>query len=515
MRVRFAPSPTGALHIGGVRTALYNYLLAKKHSGTFILRIEDTDQKRYVPGAEDYIKDALDWCGINPDEGPDQGGSYGPYRQSERKDMYAQYAYQLVDSGHAYYAFDTPEEIEQMRQAAQDAGNHGVKYGVETRMSMKNSLTFSAEETSAWLDAKKPFTIRIKIPKDEVVSFVDEVREKVQFESKELDDKVIFKSDGMPTYHLANVVDDHAMKITHVIRGEEWLSSTGHHVYLYRYLGWEDVMPKFAHLPLILAPTGKGKLSKRHGKKFGFPVFPLSWEADKEEDSFTGFKDAGYLPGALVNFLAFLGWNPGTEQEIFNLSELVHAFSLNRINKAGARFDIDKAKWFNQQYILAMPDNVLVEEFKLMATKYDYAVSDEFALLYVGMFKERSLFLSDLISQGKFLLDENIAEETYDRKSIRKKWKGDAEAIMEEYITALEKEKDFSPAYLEQFTKDHLEKKELGFGALFPGLRLGLSGSLKGPSVFNIMQILGKEKTINRLKSTPSIFAKLNEEQNG
>ncbi len=513
MRVRFAPSPTGALHIGGVRTALYNYLLAKKHGGTFILRIEDTDQKRYVAGAEQYIKDALDWCGISPDEGPDQGGDFGPYRQSERKGRYADFAYQLVEKGHAYYAFDTPEEIEAMRNAAQEAGNHSARYGVSTRMGMKNSLTFSAEDTKQWLDDEKPFTIRIRIPEDEVVSFTDEIRGKVQFDSGELDDKVIFKSDGMPTYHLANVVDDHAMKISHVIRGEEWLSSTGHHVYLYRFLGWEDVMPKFAHLPLILSPTGKGKLSKRHGKKFGFPVFPLSWNAEKEEDSFIGFKDAGYLPDALINFMAFLGWNPGTEQEIFSLEELIETFTLARINKSGARFDIDKAKWYNQQYIFQMTDEMLADRFKEIMKLEGQEVEDAFALSYVRMFKERIQFLPDLVTQGAFLLNDEVG--VYDEKSVRKKWKGDAEAVMNDYVEALAGEEDFDPVYLEDYTKRYLEQKELSFGALFPGLRLGLSGSLKGPGVFEIMALLGKDKTLKRLTEAPSVFAKIKEEHNG
>ena len=513
MRVRFAPSPTGALHIGGVRTALYNYLLAKKMGGTFILRIEDTDQKRYVPGAEDYIKSALAWCGISPDEGPDQGGDFGPYRQSERKDMYAQYAFQLVESGNAYYAFDTPDEIEAMRQAQQAAGNQGARYGVDTRMSMKNSLTFSAEDTKAWLDEGKPYTIRLRIPEDETITVNDVIRKTVTFESKELDDKVIFKSDGMPTYHLANVVDDHFMQISHVIRGEEWLSSTGHHVYLYRFLGWEDTMPQFAHLPLILAPEGTGKLSKRHGKKFGFPVFPLSWEAEKEEDSFTGFKDAGYLPEALVNFLAFLGWNPGTEQEMFSLSELVEAFSLDRINKSGARFDIVKAKWYNQQYILQMTDEALAEEYSKMANEAGREVSTDFALKYVRMFKERIEFLPDLLTAGSFLADDEVAE--YDNKSVRKKWKGDAEAVLNGYLEVLAQEDNFEPAYLESFTKEYIEKNGLSFGALFPGLRLGLSGSLKGPSIFDMMEILGKEKSIERLKNAPAKFAAIKEEANG
>lgn len=513
MRVRFAPSPTGALHIGGVRTALYNYLLAKKLGGAFILRIEDTDQKRYVPGAEDYIKAALKWCGIGPDEGPDEGGAYGPYRQSERKDMYAQYALQLVESGHAYYAFDTPEEIEAMRNAQQAAGNQGARYGIDTRMSMKNGLTFSKDDTKTWLEEGKPYTIRLKIPEDEVVIVADEIRGTVRFESKELDDKVIFKSDGMPTYHLANVVDDHFMEISHVIRGEEWLSSTGHHVYLYRYLGWEETMPKFAHLPLILAPEGTGKLSKRHGKKFGFPVFPLSWEAEKEEDSFTGFKDAGYLPHALVNFLSFLGWNPGTEQEIFSLSELVEAFSLARVNKAGARFDIVKAKWYNQQYILMMPDEELAERFITMAKESGKEVDTAFALAYIKMFKERVEFLPDLLTAGQFLLQDEIPQ--YDEKAVRKKWKGNAEEVMSAYIGALSKVDNFLAEPLEEFTKKYLEDNELSFGALFPGLRLGLSGSLKGPAVFDIMEILGKEKTINRLSQAPIAFAKIKEAANG
>jgi len=513
MRVRFAPSPTGALHIGGVRTALYNYLLAKKHGGKFILRIEDTDQKRYVRGAEEYIKEALEWCGISPDEGPDQGGPYGPYRQSERKSRYEEFALQLVNSGHAYYAFDTPEEIEAMRMAQQEAGNQGARYGMDTRMSMKNSLTLSAEETKAWLSADKPFTIRLKIPEDETVSVNDIIREMVHFESKELDDKVIFKSDGMPTYHLANVVDDHFMKITHVIRGEEWLSSTGHHVYLYRFLGWEESMPQFAHLPLILAPEGPGKLSKRHGAKFGFPVFPLSWNAEKEEDSFVGFKEEGYLSASLVNFLAFLGWNPGTEQEIFSLAELVEAFSLERINKSGARFDIDKANWYNQQYILKMSDEDLANRYIEMSKVEGRDVEQEYALVYVKMFKERIQFLPELLSQGQFLMQDKLME--YDEKAVRKKWKGNAPEVMEKYVGVLDNEDNFEAEYLEKFTKKFIEDNELSFGSLFPGLRLGLSGSLQGPAIFDIMAILGKEETINRLRIAPTAFAKIKEKANG
>jgi len=339
IRVRFAPSPTGALHIGGVRTALYNYLLAKKHNGTFILRIEDTDQTRYVPGAEDYIQEALAWLGFSPDEGPKQGGDYGPYRQSERKDLYAQYAMQLLKDGNAYYAFDTAESLTAQR-SAYEARKEVFRYDASTRMGLSNSLTMSAEDVEKRLSSGEPYTIRLKIPADESITIQDQVRGDVTFSSNELDDKIMLKGDGMPTYHLANIVDDHLMEITHVIRGEEWLPSTAHHKYLYRFLGWEETMPQFAHLPLILKPTGKGKLSKRDGAKLGIPVFPLAWKGATAEESFTGFREYGFDPQAANNFLAFLGWNPGTEQEMFSLEELVEAFTIERVGKAGARFDV-------------------------------------------------------------------------------------------------------------------------------------------------------------------------------
>ena len=336
IRLRFAPSPTGPLHIGGVRTALYNYLLAKKTGGTFILRIEDTDQTRYVPGAEDYIIESLKWCGLEPQEGPGFGGDYGPYRQSERKALYKKYAQQLIDSGNAYYAFDTPEELEARRQAEKEKGNHTFKYDSKLRKEMNNSTTLSAEEVKSRLESGTPYTIRLKIPIDEIVTVKDLIRGDVNFQSNELDDKIILKGDGMPTYHLANIVDDHLMKISHVIRGEEWLPSTAHHVLLYRFLGWEDKMPQFAHLPLILKPNGKGKLSKRDGAKLGIPVFPLSWAGTVQDDAFEGFREFGFDPNAVINFLAFLGWNPGTEQEIFSLDALCDAFSIEKIGKAGA-----------------------------------------------------------------------------------------------------------------------------------------------------------------------------------
>ncbi|RME93486.1 MAG: glutamate--tRNA ligase, partial [Bacteroidetes bacterium] len=350
VRVRFAPSPTGALHIGGVRTALYNYLLAKKLGGTFILRIEDTDQTRYVPGAEAYILEALDWLGLTPDEGPGFGGAYGPYRQSERQAQYLKYAQELVASGRAYYAFDTPEELEAQRELAKAAGKHSFKYDAQSRGQLRNSLSLPKAEVEALLADGVPYTIRLLVEPGQTVVIEDLVRGSVSFQTDELDDKVLLKADGMPTYHLANIVDDHLMKISHVIRGEEWLPSTAHHVLLYRAFGWEDTMPAFAHLPLILKPTGKGKLSKRDGLKLGIPVFPLAWKGDTPEDSFMGFREFGFDPAAVLNFLALLGWNPGTDQEIFSLDELIAAFSIEKIGKAGARFDFDKAKWFNQQY---------------------------------------------------------------------------------------------------------------------------------------------------------------------
>ena len=345
VRVRFAPSPTGALHIGGMRTALYNYLFAKKFNGTFILRIEDTDQTRYVEGAEKYITEALDWFGITPEESPDKGGAYSPYRQSERKAIYRQYAEALIEKGHAYYAFDTPDELDQLRK-----NDPEFRYGVKTRNKLKNSLSLSRDGAQKLVHQGDHVTVRLKIPQDEKIEFTDHIRGHVSFDSNELDDKVILKGDGMPTYHLANIVDDHLMKISHVIRGEEWLSSTPHHVIMYRSLGWET--PEFAHLPLILKPTGQGKLSKRDGAKFGFPVFPLSWESDNAEDNFTGFREDGYLPEALRNFLALLGWSPGDDREILDTEVMIPLFSLDKIVKSGARFDIDKALWFNQQYII-------------------------------------------------------------------------------------------------------------------------------------------------------------------
>ncbi len=399
IRVRFAPSPTGALHIGGIRTALYNYLLAKKFGGTFILRIEDTDQTRYVPGAEAYIIEALHWAGIVPTEGQSFGGEYGPYRQSDRKAIYHDYAQKLVENGQGYYAFDTPEELDAARQA-----DDTFKYDYKSRARLNNSLTLSAAEVQQRLDSGAPYVIRLKVPEGETVHIQDLVRGEVNFQSNELDDKVMLKGDGMPTYHLANVVDDRLMKITHVIRGEEWLPSTAHHVLLYRAFGWEAEMPRFAHLPLILKPDGKGKLSKRDGTRLGIPVFPLSWAGETPEDSFVGFREAGFDPRAMVNFMAFMGWNPGTEQEIFSMDELADAFSVEKIGKSGARFDIEKARWFNQQYIMASSEEELAATVRPIIEAHGHQPTEAYLRSFVGMMKERVVLFSRFLDKWRVLL---------------------------------------------------------------------------------------------------------------
>jgi glutamyl-tRNA synthetase len=389
VRVRFAPSPTGPLHIGGVRTALYNFLFAKKNHGKMILRIEDTDQSRFVPGAEEYIKEALDWCNIEIDEGPDQGGPYGPYRQSERRSIYKTYAQQLLDEGHAYYAFDTSEELDEMRERLKAARVASPQYNSITRMQMKNSLTLPEDEVQEKLKKGEPYVIRLKVPRKEEIRLNDQVRGWVMVHSTAIDDKVLMKSDGMPTYHLANVVDDHLMKVTHVIRGEEWLPSAPLHVLLYRYLGWEDTMPVFAHLPLLLKPDGNGKLSKRDGDKMGFPVFPLEWNDPENAQKSMGFREEGYLPEALVNFLSLLGWNPGTNQELFSPEELIEAFSLERIGKAGTKFDIDKAKWFNQEYLKHYPKEELGEYIRQSAEAESITVDSKLAATVAEEMKQR------------------------------------------------------------------------------------------------------------------------------
>ena len=503
IRVRFAPSPTGALHIGGIRTALYNYLLSKKYGGSFILRIEDTDQTRYVQGAEEYILEALNWCGLMPDEGPEIGGDYGPYRQSERKAIYNEYAFKLLENGNAYYAFDTSEELDQKREAEKKKGNHAFKYDNKTRMEMRNSLTLSEEEVNQLLKQGISYTLRLKIPKDETIEVNDLVRGTVSFDSNELDDKILLKGDGMPTYHLANIVDDHLMKITHVIRGEEWLPSTAHHVLLYRFLGWEDEMPQFAHLPLILKPNGKGKLSKRDGSKLGIPVFPLSWESDQPENSFQGFREFGFDPNAVINFLAFLGWNPGTEQELFSLEELSEAFSIENIGKAGARFDYDKAKWYNQQYILADSVDHLSAVLEPRLAEKGYKASKSYLNGFVELMKERVVLYPDFLENGSYFFEP---VQDYDQKMIRKKWKPEKRASFEQLLGSLKNADSFASDAIKTVVEDFMEENGLKFGDVLPVLRLAVSGTTKGPSIFDTMALIGKEETINRLKTGYDYF---------
>ncbi|MEZ4985894.1 MAG: glutamate--tRNA ligase [Saprospiraceae bacterium] len=506
VRVRFAPSPTGALHIGGVRTALYNYLLARQTGGQFILRIEDTDQTRYVPGAEQYIKDALAWFGLTPDEGPGYGGDKGPYRQSDRQPIYQEYAQALIESGKAFYAFDTPEELDAKREAEKADGNHNFRYDVTTRMEMRNSESLPASEVAALLDANTPYTIRLKVPADEVVTIHDLIRGEVQFQTNELDDKVLLKADGMPTYHLANIVDDHLMEITHVIRGEEWLPSTAHHVLLYRAFGWEDTMPQFAHLPLILKPTGKGKLSKRDGAALGIPVFPLAWNGDTEEESFTGFREFGFDPKAAVNFLALLGWNPGTEQEIFTLEELITAFSVEKIGKSGARFDFDKAKWFNQQYIAQTDDAALAAQIKPWLQAHGVERTDAFLRTFAGLMKERVVFYPDFWKNGYYFFTE-VKE--YDEKTIQKKWKPEMLPLFEELRATLLALGDTDEATLEATVKSFMEANGLGFGQVLPVLRVGVTGTMQGPAIFAVMALLGSQEVDKRLKRAFEVFSRL------
>jgi len=508
IRVRFAPSPTGPLNIGGIRTALYDYLLAKKHGGTFILRIEDTDQKRFVEGAEEYVIDALHWLGIAPDEGPRAGGDYGPYRQSERKATYGKYVQQLIDSGHAYYAFDSHEELEQMRTRLERQGIQRAKYDASTRMDMRNSLSLPEDEVKKLLDNNASYTVRLKVIPGETISFEDEIRDKVSFSSDELDDKILLKTDGMPTYHMANIVDDYLMKISHVIRGEEWLSSTPHHILLYRYLGLEGSIPKFAHLPLLLKPVGKGKLSKRDGAKFGFPVFPMEWN-NPDGQIYEGFKEAGFLPEAIINFLAFLGWNPGTEQEIFSNDGLAKAFSLKQVSKGGARFDFDKAKWFNQQYIIHTEDQKLAELIATDIKEAGYTVSQEYLTKFCGLMKERVVTLKDFLSAGSFFF---VKPDKFDEKTIRKKFKLENKDHIQNLISELSELSDFDSAELEKVVKGYIEKNELGFGAILPILRIGVSGTMKGPDLFSTMELIGKAEVISRLNSNLELFKQIKTE---
>ncbi len=493
VRVRFAPSPTGPLHIGGVRTALFNYLFAKKHNGTFILRVEDTDQNRYVEGAEDYIVESLNWCNIPYDEGPGKDGGYGPYRQSERKDRYKKYALQLIDNGAAYYAFDTPAELAAAREKA-ESNKETFIYNHHNRLDFTNSLTLTADEVQERLQRGDDYVIRFK-PEIKTLFMFDEIRKGIEIDTSLLDDKVLFKSDGMPTYHLANIVDDHEMKISHVIRGEEWLPSMALHVHLYESLNWDA--PKFAHLPLILKPTGKGKLSKRDGDKMGFPVFPLEWNPENGDKS-TGYREDGYLPEAVVNMLAFLGWNPGTEQEIFSLDELVQAFSLEHVNNSGAKFDPEKTKWFQQQWFVQQDDAVVGSAFAkaLQAKGIEYG-SEDFVNIVVGLVKERAVFVEDLFELAGFFF---TAPREFDEKAASKSWKEDTADIMNNVIEVIQKAEDDSAVGLSDAVKGWIKEQEMGFGKVMMPLRLSLVGSLMGPDVFEIASLIGKQETVRRIQ---------------
>ena len=494
-RTRFAPSPTGALHIGGVRTALYAYLAARRHGGTMVLRIEDTDQTRYVPGAEDYIREALAWCGLTPDEGPVAGGEYGPYRQSERKHLYGDYAKKLVAAGYGYYAFDSAEDLDRLRSDA-EANGQTFRYGGVVRDGLNNSLDMTDAEIEQRLASGEPHTVRLKVPRDEVITVRDRVRGEVQFQSNELDDKIMLKADGMPTYHLANVVDDRLMRITHVIRGEEWLPSTAHHVLLYRAFGWADEMPEFAHLPLILKPTGKGKLSKRDGAKFGFPVFPLSWDGATPEDSFEGFREAGFDPRAVVNFLAFLGWNPGTEQEMFSLEELIGAFDIDQVSKSGARFDIDKARWFNQQYLIASDDAAIAERIRpRLEAQLGRPVELDLAF-FAGLFKERVHSDAEFYEAGYYFF-EDIRD--YEEKMIRKKWKPERRDLFERLRAEIRAVDPYEAERLQTVIKGFIQDNGLGFGDVLPILRIAATGTMKGPDVFKTLELLGPDTVDARL----------------
>ncbi len=498
IRVRFAPSPTGPLHLGGVRTALYNYLWAKQHEGTFLLRIEDTDRHRYVPGAEEYIMDALAWAGIVPDEGIVQGGDYGSYRQSDRKDIYQKYIQQLLDSGNAYIAFDTTEELEAMRERIKTEHADVQGYNSLTRMYMKNSLTLSANEVKERIDSGEHYVVRIKIPTDETVTFEDTIRGTVQFDTAQLDDKVMFKSDGMPTYHFANIVDDKLMGITHVIRGEEWLSSTPIHVLLYRFMGWENDMPEFAHLPLILKPDGHGKLSKRDGDRLGFPVFPLNWANPESGELSHGYKERGFVPDAFINMLAFLGWNPGTEQEIFSLQELIDSFSIEKVSKHGAKFDFEKAKWFNQQHIKSMPTEDILSLIKSDFLVLHPEIDDNFLLQYVELFKERVTFLTDFLHIGNYIF---TAPPSYDEVFMQKKWKPESSKYLQAIATLLHDSPSFEAHHTEGIIKEYLSDNQIKLGEVFPLLRMALTGEQGGPHIFDIMVLLGKEESLRRINS--------------
>jgi glutamyl-tRNA synthetase len=504
VRVRFAPSPTGGLHLGGVRTVLYNYLFAKQHGGTFILRIEDTDQTRYVPGAEEYIQDCLKWCGLEPDESPLHDGPYAPYRQSERKEMYRQYAEQLVKQGNAYYAFDTPADLDEMRTKFKTDENPSPQYNYTLREKMRNSLTLGEDEVTRLLREGVPHVIRIKMPQDETLTFTDMIRGEVSFNSSLVDDKVLLKADGMPTYHLAVVVDDYAMKITHAFRGEEWLPSAPVHILLWKYLGWIEEMPQWAHLPLIMKPDGHGKLSKRDGDRLGFPVFAMNWTDPRTNELTTGFRELGFLPEAFINMLAVLGWNDGSEQEIFTLDELIQRFSLEKVHKGGAKFDFEKAKWFNHEWIKRLPVSSLKSNVKGLFEAKGIKIDDESKFEKVlELVKDRCTLLTDFYQQASFFFK---APETLDVASVKPKWNTDKAMffdILTEKFTVLE---EWNAATIEATFKETAAEKNIKMGELQLPFRIMLVGGKFGPTVFDIAALIGKAETISRIKYALSQF---------
>lgn len=493
IRVRFAPSPTGPLHIGGVRTALYNYLFARKSGGTMVLRIEDTDQTRFVPGAEQYIVESLRWCGIHFDESPEKGGPHAPYRQSERKEMYKQYAFDLVSSGFAYFAFDTPEELEQLRKEA-EANKSTFIYNASIRRKLRNSLAISTDETNALLSKGAPYVIRFKIPESSEIHMTDLIRGNVLVKSETLDDKVLYKSDGMPTYHLANIVDDHLMEITHVIRGEEWLPSLPLHVLLYEAFGWEK--PQFAHLPLLLKPDGNGKLSKRDGDRLGFPVFPLEWNDPLSGEKSSGYRESGYIPEAFINMLALLGWNPGTEQEIFSMNELTAAFSLDRVGKSGSKFDPEKTKWFNHQYLIRKSDEEIALDFMPVLKEKSIHTEMDQVIRVVGLVKERVSFVKEIWAESSFFFEAPVE---YDQQVVAKRWKAETPAQMEALSRMLVIINAFTSAEIDKALREWITDNSMNTGQIMNVLRLLLVGASKGPHLADIMEIIGKDETLKRI----------------
>ncbi|MBN2662887.1 MAG: glutamate--tRNA ligase [Bacteroidales bacterium] len=496
MRLRFAPSPTGPLHIGGVRTALFNYLLAKKNNGEFILRIEDTDQTRYVEGAENYIIEALEWLGIEFDESIIKGGKFAPYKQSERREIYQKHIQILIENGNAYYAFDTADELEQMRSRLQEQKSPVQHYNYVTREQMKNSFTLSNQEVTTFIEKGKPYVVRFNMPQNKDLLLKDIIRGDVKVNTSTLDDKVLFKSDGLPTYHLANIVDDHLMEITHVIRGEEWLPSLPIHYLLYEAFGW--TAPEFAHLPLILKPNGKGKLSKRDGDQLGFPVFPIDWIDPKTNEKSAGYREWGYSPQAVVNMLAFLGWNPGTEQEVFDIQQLINAFEISKVQKGGAKFDPEKTKWFNQQHLRLTDTNILAHKLIEKYKSEDISISSKNAVKVIDLVKERAIFEADLFELTSFFF---IAPQEYNSKALKKNWKEETPELIKKSIKFLSNIEDFSSKNLEERFINWINEQEIGLGKILNPVRLLLVGNTSGPHLFDILEIVGKTEVINRLNN--------------